>query len=517
MVDISFAKPSLQSLINLAESNFNTRVPGADARLRNSVLNTLARTVAGQAHLLHNYLDWIARQAIPDTADAENLDNWGGVWGVTRTSSSKAEGGVTFTGTNGTTIPAGTELQRSDGSLFITTADATISAGTATAATEAQTGGEDGNSAAGVAMRLVTPIEGVSSSGTVSAGGIVGGVDPESDDGYRARIIARIQAPPHGGAKTDYEQWALAVAGVTRVWVAPIELGLGTVTVRFVKDDNVTPTPQNLALYSEDFSQADWAKTSVTVAAGGATHPDDADVYSLTPGAADSRVRQQIPIWEFGDYTFEIDLYGLGGARNLSIKIFAADGTTELGTAAVVAPNGSWDTVSVTATVSTGASIWVQIGGSSTFATGENIAATKAHVFIDTANAGYIKSEGDSIIGSLIIPTQDDVDEVLAYIDDDGRAPVTADVYVAAPIAKRLNITIDNLTPNTAAVRAAVEAELADLFFRDAEPGGTIRVSRIWEAVSIATGESHHAITSPSSDQTAATGRIYVLGTVTYT
>jgi uncharacterized phage protein gp47/JayE len=39
-----------------------------------------------------------------------------------------------------------------------------------------------------------------------------------------------------GGDATDYEQWALAVPGVTRAWAAPNEMGIGT-TVRFLMDD----------------------------------------------------------------------------------------------------------------------------------------------------------------------------------------------------------------------------------------------------------------------------------------
>ena len=518
MTDISFSRPTLQEFITQAESNFNTRIPGADARLRNSVLNALARMSGGQAYLLTSYiLDWVARQAIPDTCDAENLDNWAfGVFGIQRLAAAKATGTILFTGTNGVTIATGAELIRADGIQYVTTADGLIAGGFTTVPIICKTGGVSGNASSGVSVSLIAPLSGVSSSATVTANGLAGGVDVESDDSYRARMLARIQAPPHGGSKSDYEQWALEVAGVTRPWVYPLELGLGSVTVRFVKDGNQLPTPQNLLLYSEDFSNAAWAKLLVAPSAGGATHPNNSDVYTLTPTAADCTVRQQVPIWETGDFQFKFDVYGLGGARTFDIKIFAADGTTQLATTTVVAPSGAWLTASLTATVASGSSIWVQIGGSSTFATGETIAISRAQVRKTTTSAAYVKSNGDSIVGSLIIPTQADVDAVLAYISDDTRAPVTADVVVAAPIAKRLNITVTGLNPNTAAVRQAVLDELNDLFLRDSEPGGTIRVSRIWEAVSIATGENYHTITSPSSDQTASIGRMFVLGTVTF-
>jgi uncharacterized phage protein gp47/JayE len=64
-----------------------------------------------------------------------------------------------------------------------------------------------------------------------------GGADPETDDQLRARVLLRIQQPPMGGDAKDYVQWTLAVPGVTRAWSYPNEMGIGTVTVRFMMDD----------------------------------------------------------------------------------------------------------------------------------------------------------------------------------------------------------------------------------------------------------------------------------------
>jgi uncharacterized phage protein gp47/JayE len=40
-----------------------------------------------------------------------------------------------------------------------------------------------------------------------------------------------------GGDATDYVEWALAVPGVTRAWPFPQEMGIGTMTLRFMMDD----------------------------------------------------------------------------------------------------------------------------------------------------------------------------------------------------------------------------------------------------------------------------------------
>jgi uncharacterized phage protein gp47/JayE len=89
-------------------------------------------------------------------------------------------------------------------------------------------------------------------------------------------------------------------------------------------------------------------------------------------------------------------------------------------------------------------------------------------------------------------------------------------VTVVAPVAVPLDLTITGLTPDTAAVRAAIEAEIIDLLRREAVPGGTILLSHLREAISIAAGEADHALTIPAANVTHATGELAVLGTITW-
>ena len=95
------------------------------------------------------------------------------------------------------------------------------------------------------------------------------------------------------------------------------------------------------------------------------------------------------------------------------------------------------------------------------------------------------------------------------------RRPVTASVLVFAPATQAVALTID-LAVDTAAIRAAVLAELADFFVREAEPGGVIRVSRISAAISAALGEVAHLLIAPTADITLPAGTIATLGTVTW-
>lgn len=113
------------------------------------------------------------------------------------------------------------------------------------------------------------------------------------------------------------------------------------------------------------------------------------------------------------------------------------------------------------------------------------------------------------------IPDGAKVAEVQAYIDDETRRPVTADVTVFAPTEVNLDPEIV-LVPDTGLVRAAVEASLVDMLRAQTSPGGTILLSKIREAISTAEGEEDHELVSPVADVTVNPGEIVTLGTVTW-
>jgi uncharacterized phage protein gp47/JayE len=241
---MSFARPSTPTLIERAIADIENRLPGADARLRRSNLNALARVNAGAAHGLYGHLDWLARQILPDTAEAEILERHAAIWLTTgRVPASYASGRATITGSSGVTIPDGTLYKRADGASYATSAEAVITGGVATVSLIATQLGQAGNADAGIALRLDSPIAGVDASATVTTAAITGGADAETDDSLRARLLERIKEPPMGGAKHDYIAWALEVPGVTRAWCYPEEMGDGTVTVRFVRDNDASLIP----------------------------------------------------------------------------------------------------------------------------------------------------------------------------------------------------------------------------------------------------------------------------------
>lgn len=235
-----FSRPTLSELVARIRGDIEANVEGADALLRRAFLSVLGKVVALAVHILYGFLELTANNIFVTTAVTDYLDLHGQEWGLPRLGASYAIGTATATGINGSVIPAATELQLSDGRVYIVQAAAVVAAGVATLSLKAELSGIDGNEDSGVVLTFISPIVGVDSTATLSAGGFDGGADEESDDEYRARILSRKRYPPHGGADFDFVAWIQAYsAAITRGWAIPEYQGAGTVGLAFVLDDQV--------------------------------------------------------------------------------------------------------------------------------------------------------------------------------------------------------------------------------------------------------------------------------------
>lgn len=237
-----FERDSLPTLIDRGAAEAQSRLPGLLARLRNSIIGVLVRVVAGGLSALQKYIEYRSDQWWPDRADAENLPDHGARWGKNRLPAAPAVGTAAFSGIDGSAIPLGTVVQRSDNVQFATTAVGAIAAGVANVAAQAVLPGQLGNTVIGTALTLTSPLPGINANATAQTA-MAGGADIEGIEAWRARIMTRIRKPPQGGADYDYVSWALEVPGVTRAWVYPGEQGPGTVVVRFVRDDDASIIP----------------------------------------------------------------------------------------------------------------------------------------------------------------------------------------------------------------------------------------------------------------------------------
>lgn len=348
-----YKRPTPSEILQRVEVELNVVSPNGDSRLRQSVEAVFAKMIAMASHELNGFLDYISKQILPDTAEAENLNRHGGIWGVLRKSQTAATGSVQFTGANGSTVPQGSILRRADNIEYTLANDVTITAGTGNGIVTAVTLGASANAVPGTKLTLISPVSGVQSEAVVSGDGLTLGVDPESDNPYLGRILSRIQNPPHGGASHDYESWAMEVPGVTRAWAYPKQYGRGTVGLTFVMDDKA----------------------------------------------------------------------------------------------------------------------------------------------------------------GTIIPSPTEVSVVQNHIEI--ARPSTADLTVFAPAPVNVDFEI-HLNPNALAIQNAIKAEIADLFRREAKPGGILYISRIREAISVAAGEYDHVLIAPAANVVMDFGEIPVVGNYTW-
>lgn len=233
---MAFNRPTLTDLITRIREDLRTRMEITSGVVRRSVVVVMATVFGGAVHMLHGHLDWITRQAFADTAEMDALKRMALPYGMSPTAPTFATGSTLATGVNGSSIPSGTALRRSDGATYKTTAVATIAAGVATIPVTADVAALDGNAVSGVILTFESPVTGVNAETTVTAAGLINGTDEETPDAFRLRYMERLREPPQGGADPDYVAWAKSVAGVTRAWTYANELGLGTVVVRFVRD-----------------------------------------------------------------------------------------------------------------------------------------------------------------------------------------------------------------------------------------------------------------------------------------
>lgn len=246
-----FQRPTLDQLIARVETDIKGGL-GIVTVLRRSFIAVISRALAGLAHLLFGFLAFIAKQVFPDTAEDEFLERWSSIWGVTKNEATFAELNIDIIFTGIGTVPVNRLYQRSDGTQYRLDAEVTsVGAETLPGKVIAVDAGDAGNLADGETIALLSPIANVTSDSDVTSAEVEG-EDTESNTSLRARLINRLQNPPLGGSTNDYLQVALAVPGVTRAWVLPLNQGPGTVDVTIVEDDDDPITPDAAKLQELD-------------------------------------------------------------------------------------------------------------------------------------------------------------------------------------------------------------------------------------------------------------------------
>lgn len=244
-----FSRPSLDDLVDQALSDIDADVEGADGRQPASNLNVMGIVTAGQADGLHGHLQLLREDIDWSNPDSELVERRAAMVGIFPNPASQAYRVVKFLGASGTAIAKDVRLARADGTEYVTDEAAVIAGGQALVRVVAVEPGAAGNVAAGVKLTLVNAVPGLQSVAEVQATGQVAGSDAETRQQLHARFMEYWPSTEEGAG--PYVKLAKQVAGVTRAWEYEHEMGLGTVTVRFVMDgkaDTIIPTEAEIAL-----------------------------------------------------------------------------------------------------------------------------------------------------------------------------------------------------------------------------------------------------------------------------
>ncbi len=277
-----------------------------------SDLGLRLQVLAGELYRMQAGLDWLRREAFPQTATGERLDLHGAQRGVVRQGSKKARGLLTFS----RYVPISFDLVIPQGTVcasygekaveYETTEDAVLLAGQVTVQAPAQAvlGGSGGNAAASYINTLISEVSGIEH--VVNPEAFTGGRDPESDEDYSPRVLDAYSRMVQVGNAGWYEERAMEQKGITEAQCVPREEGAGTVSL-YVWGEGAAPASETLAALEERLNSLREAGVAVSVKAAKEKKVAVMAHITLKDGAvfsqAKTRVTQALGDWFAGRKT----------------------------------------------------------------------------------------------------------------------------------------------------------------------------------------------------------------------
>lgn len=258
------------------------------------------------------YVFWEGLQALRaqvpisfvDETSGRFIDKNAAGYGITRKPGTAASVLLTFTGSAGTTIPAGRLCVTQDGLGFATDEALTLGEdGSGTVMATADAVGTAYNVRAGAIISMQQAVSGVTALTNEEAA--AGGTDPETDAALFARLDAYKKTPPTSGNDQHYHQWALAVNGVGAASVIRCWDGPGTVKV-IIADMALRPVEEELRAEVAAYIETQRPVTAEVTVESAAGVPVEVSVTVTTDGTVSKLNTEQELTERLAEYLGEI-------------------------------------------------------------------------------------------------------------------------------------------------------------------------------------------------------------------
>lgn len=201
-----------------------------------------ATNLSQQIYLATQSFELKADEQMPDTASGEALYRQARVLGLALKAAGGSTGQMIFDCSIDTPVAVvqGALLSDSSGLTYEVTIGGAFSDEDLIDINSVDTG-ESTNLAAGSILRWASPPAFANSTAEIATGGLIGGIDSETDENLRTRLLDRIRNPPGGG---NWSQLALAAedssSAVQKAFVYPACNGPSTVHVAVTGNPTAT-------------------------------------------------------------------------------------------------------------------------------------------------------------------------------------------------------------------------------------------------------------------------------------
>lgn len=215
---MAFPIPTTKKMAEDNLANFENKLNQESPLNDKAFLRVLSILLAGQHTGIYKFAANRILQNLALTATNADLDLIGNNYGVPRKPAESFQCVATIPATDGTIIPVTVDfVADANGLRYANDSASTASGGTATLNLTAKTVGSAGNLIVTDTLKIGRTIPGAESTATITE--ITNnGVDRESDEDYRPRVLDALRTVPGGGNSADYRIWSEEVGGVKRAY-----------------------------------------------------------------------------------------------------------------------------------------------------------------------------------------------------------------------------------------------------------------------------------------------------------